>query len=47
MSQNSLIFEYRSAVYISVNEQRNAENQRILANIGDSKQARRLFQRIH
>ena len=34
-----LIFEHRSAVYMRVNEQRSAENQRIMAGLGDFEQA--------
>ncbi len=33
LSQNSLIFEHRSGVYIEVNEQRSTGNQRILTSI--------------
>jgi len=33
MRRNALIFEHRSAVYISVNEHRSAKNQRIMAMI--------------
>jgi hypothetical protein len=39
VSQNSLIFEHRSAVYTQVNEQRSGENQRIMASLGDFEQA--------
>ena len=39
LSQNSLIFEHRSAVYMRVNEQRSAKNQRIMASLGDLEQA--------